>query len=102
MPNFYRYTTPVPMRAAQGQVGEIYAQLKRDLGSVADPIALHAPVPALLAGAWAILRETLVAARASYQIDDALVAAYRRHYPGDDQLLAALAWASFTAARRVG
>jgi hypothetical protein len=61
---FYRYTWPVAPRAARGPVAEIYAQLKRDLGSVADPIALHAPVPPLIAGAWAILREALVAGQA--------------------------------------
>jgi hypothetical protein len=33
---------------------------------------------------------------------DGVVAAYRRHYPDDASLVAALAWASFAAARRVG
>jgi AhpD family alkylhydroperoxidase len=60
MASFYTHTTPVGARDADGQVAVIYAQLKRDLGSVADPVALHAPLPDLLGGAWAILRETLL------------------------------------------
>jgi len=75
MPNFNRYTQPITPRAAQGQVVDIYAQLKRDLGSVADPIALHAPIPPLLAGAWAILRETLVAGQAPRGHKEAVAAA---------------------------
>lgn len=75
MPDFYRYTRPVAPRAARGQVAEIYAQLRRDLGSVAEPIALHAPVPPLLAGAWAILRETLLAGQAPRGYREAVAAA---------------------------
>jgi AhpD family alkylhydroperoxidase len=75
MPNFYRYTQPITAREAQGQVAEIYGQLKNDLGSVADPIALHAPIPAILAGAWAILRETLVSGQAPRGYKEAVAAA---------------------------
>jgi hypothetical protein len=152
MVRFSTYTTPISARDARGQVAAIYAQLRRDLGSVADPVALHAPIPDLLGGAWAMVREILLAgqvarghsaraiigdhlaiwdgaapplsrgwveqavaglgepeaavrlgllaAMASYQIDDGVVAAYRRHYPDDASLVAALAWASFAAARR--
>jgi hypothetical protein len=50
----------------------------------------------------AAARLGLLAALAAYQIDDAVVAAYRRHYPDDASLVAALAWASFAAARQVG
>jgi AhpD family alkylhydroperoxidase len=74
MPNFYRYTRPVSPRAAHGQIAEIYAQLRRDLGSVADPVALHAPHPSLLAGAWAILRETLVVGQAPRGLKEAVAA----------------------------
>jgi hypothetical protein len=49
----------------------------------------------------AAARLGLLAALASYQIDQSVVAAYRRHYPGDASLVAALAWASFAAARRI-
>jgi hypothetical protein len=44
----------------------------------------------------------LLAAPAPHQIDDAVVAAYRRHEPADRRLLAPLAWSSAQAARRIG
>lgn len=47
-------------------------------------------------------RVTLQTALASYQVDDFAVRAFRSHQPRDDEILGALAWASFTAARRVG
>jgi hypothetical protein len=50
----------------------------------------------------AAARLALLAALASYQIDDGLVADFRRHYPDDATLVAALAWASLAAARRIG
>lgn len=74
MPNYYRYTKLVTLREAHGSVAEIYTQLKLELGSVADPIALHAPVPALLAGAWSILRETLLAGQAPRSLKEAVAA----------------------------
>jgi hypothetical protein len=45
---------------------------------------------------------TLLTALASYQVDKSIVEDFRSHYPEDAQLIAATAWASFTAARRVG
>lgn len=74
MMNFYRYTQPITPRQAQDSVAHVYQQLKRDLGSVADPIALHASVPELLAGAWAILRETLVAGQVPRSHKEAIAA----------------------------
>jgi AhpD family alkylhydroperoxidase len=50
----------------------------------------------------AAARLTLLTALAPYQIDEDLVSAFRRHFPEDDKLLGALAWASFTAARKIG
>jgi hypothetical protein len=49
----------------------------------------------------------LLAALAPFQVDDALVADFRGGGPadgarGDGALVAATAWASFTAARRIG
>lgn len=49
----------------------------------------------------AAARLTLLTALASYQVDEASIAAFRRDYPTDQQLIAATAWASFSAARRV-
>lgn len=54
-----RYLTPVSSRA--GLVGAVYVQIERDFGLVAEPFALHAAVPELLAAAWATLRETVIA-----------------------------------------
>lgn len=44
----------------------------------------------------------LTAALASYRVDEEMVAAFRRHYPEDTKLLGAVAWASFTVARKIG
>jgi alkylhydroperoxidase family enzyme len=46
-------------------------------------------------------RLALVIALASYQVDDALVAAYREHTPDDSALVDLAAWASLSAARRI-
>jgi AhpD family alkylhydroperoxidase len=50
----------------------------------------------------AAARLTLLTAFASYQVDAGVIDSFRRQYPEDAQLIAATAWASFTAARRVG
>lgn len=47
-------------------------------------------------------RLSLFASLAPYQVDEGIVLAFRRHFPEDDKLLGALAWASFTIARRIG
>jgi len=44
----------------------------------------------------------LLAAIAPYQIDDDLVRAFRAGHPKDAQLLRLLAWAGFTASRKIG
>jgi AhpD family alkylhydroperoxidase len=50
----------------------------------------------------AACRLALLVALASHQIDEQVVEAFRAYRPGDDDLVVVLAWASFTAARRVG
>ncbi len=50
----------------------------------------------------AAARLALLTALASYQVDSSIVEAFRSQYPDDAQLIAATAWASFTAARHVG
>lgn len=55
-----RYVSPVPPARADGLVADVYAQVKRDFGMVAPPIALHSPAPTALAAAWMLLRETLL------------------------------------------
>jgi hypothetical protein len=48
----------------------------------------------------AAARLALLTALASYQVDARVVEDFRSRYPGDAPLIAATAWASFTAARR--
>jgi AhpD family alkylhydroperoxidase len=50
----------------------------------------------------AAARLALLTALASYQVDSSVVDDFRSHYPDDAQLIVATAWASLTAARRVG
>lgn len=47
-------------------------------------------------------RLALLATFAPFQVDDKVVAPFRARHPGDAQLVAVTAWASFTAARYVG
>ncbi len=47
-------------------------------------------------------RLALLTALAPYRVDVNVILAFRKHFPGDDKLVGALAWASFTAARRIG
>ncbi|MEQ1541385.1 MAG: carboxymuconolactone decarboxylase family protein [Novosphingobium sp.] len=46
-------------------------------------------------------RLALQTALAAYRVDGALIAAFRRHFPGDAPLLATAAWSSLTATRRL-
>jgi hypothetical protein len=47
-------------------------------------------------------RLALLTALAPYRVDAKIVNAFSSHFQGDDRLIAALAWSSFSAARRVG
>jgi AhpD family alkylhydroperoxidase len=47
--------------AATGLVAEVYRQAEQDFGMLAPPLALHSPVPGLLAASWQLVRETLLA-----------------------------------------
>ncbi|HEU5269843.1 MAG TPA: hypothetical protein VFU36_07955, partial [Jatrophihabitans sp.] len=59
--NQIRYLRPVPPGRADPPAAAVYRQLEADFGMLAPPIALHAPVPELLAASWLMLRESLVA-----------------------------------------
>lgn len=56
-----RHVTPVPAARARGLVAGVYYQVERDFGMLAPPISLHSPAPEVLAAAWLVLRETLLA-----------------------------------------
>jgi hypothetical protein len=47
-------------------------------------------------------RLVLLTALAPYQVDEGVVNAFSTHLTGDDRLISALAWGSFTAVRRIG
>ncbi len=46
-------------------------------------------------------RLTLLVALAPHQVDETIIRAFRDRHPSDETLLAATAWASFTATRRI-
>ncbi|MFD0252357.1 carboxymuconolactone decarboxylase family protein [Streptomyces sp. NPDC127113] len=62
MPTPFRHTEPPSPKAATGRVAEAYAQMARDFG-IAEPstFVVLASAPALLAPAWALMRESLIA-----------------------------------------
>nr|ATV95642.1 alkyhydroperoxidase [Amycolatopsis sp.] len=70
-----KHVEAVRPRRAAGRVREVYRQLERDFGMLAPPIALHSPSPPVLAAAWLLLRESLVAAGVSSRADREVVAA---------------------------
>jgi hypothetical protein len=55
------HVSPVHPRDANGPVAQVYQQMQRDFGMLAPPIVLHSPSPGVLAAAWVMLRETLLA-----------------------------------------
>lgn len=69
-----RYVRPVPFGRATGLVRDVYVRLERDFGMLAPPVAVHSPSPAVLAAAWVILRESLVAAGETSRADREIVA----------------------------
>ncbi len=56
----------------------------------------------LPAGSQPSARLALLAALAPYQVEEDVIRGFRNRHPADEQLLGALAWSSFTAARRIG
>ncbi|MFD0437471.1 carboxymuconolactone decarboxylase family protein [Streptomyces chartreusis] len=58
----FRHTEPLPPASAAGTVAEVYAQIALDFG-IAEPstFVVLSSAPELLAPAWALLRESLIA-----------------------------------------
>jgi len=69
-----KYVEAVRPRRAAGLVKDVYRQAERDFGILAPPIALHSPSPEVLAAAWLMLRESLVAGGAATRADKEVVA----------------------------
>ncbi|MFI7423505.1 carboxymuconolactone decarboxylase family protein [Nonomuraea sp. NPDC049684] len=58
----FRYVTPVRPQDATGRVAQVYARLADDFGMARMAVFLTlSPAPAVLAGTWALLRESLLA-----------------------------------------
>ncbi|HEU4421873.1 MAG TPA: carboxymuconolactone decarboxylase family protein [Pilimelia sp.] len=70
-----RHVTPVWPGDARGLVARVYAQVEREFGMLAPPVALHSPAPAALAACWVMLRETLLASGATDRATKEVVAA---------------------------
>ncbi|WP_409350918.1 hypothetical protein [Streptomyces pactum] len=62
MPTPFRRTEPPPPEAATGRVAEVYAQAARNFGIQGPaPFVVLSSAPALVAPAWALTRESLIA-----------------------------------------
>ncbi|MGW6094859.1 hypothetical protein ACWFRK_10840 [Streptomyces sp. NPDC055157] len=62
MTETFRYTSPEPPRAATGVIADVYAQLATDFGiDRATTFVVLSASPPLLAGTWAVMRESLLA-----------------------------------------
>ncbi|MFD7641924.1 carboxymuconolactone decarboxylase [Kitasatospora sp. NPDC059795] len=71
-----RHVGTVSFGAAAGDTARVYRELERDFGVLAPPVALHGPVPSLLAACWTVLRETMLAeGRAPRAAKEAVAAA---------------------------
>ncbi|MGW0911377.1 carboxymuconolactone decarboxylase family protein [Streptomyces sp. NPDC002784] len=58
----FRYTRPVPPKAATGRVTEVYRQLSHDFG-IDEPVTfvVLSSAPEILTATWALMRESLIA-----------------------------------------
>ena len=62
MSTHFRFTEPLPPRAATGRVAEVYEQLARDFGiDRAATFVVLSSAPEILAPTWALMRESLIA-----------------------------------------
>jgi AhpD family alkylhydroperoxidase len=57
-----KYIKPIGYDSAKGLTAQVYDQLQADF-IPAHLVALHSPVPEVMAGVWSILRETLMAGK---------------------------------------
>lgn len=70
-----RHVEAVAAGSAPDAVARVYRQCERDFGMIAPPVSLHSPAPGVLAAAWCMLRETLVATgKAGRDVKEAVAA----------------------------
>jgi AhpD family alkylhydroperoxidase len=55
-------------------VVEVYAEIRRDFGMVAEPFRVQAPAPPILAAAWAVLREGVLAGQVPRRVKEMVAA----------------------------
>jgi len=72
------YVQTVTLDSAEGLVSRVYAQMKREFGTLAEPFTLHSPSPALLAGTWSACRECLLVGRVHRDVKEAVAATVSR------------------------
>jgi len=72
-----KYVSPVHPSRAEGVVGSIYGEVREDY-VIAGPMTLHSPSPHVLAGMWAVLRETLVVGQVPRAHKEAVAATVSR------------------------
>ena len=70
-----KYIRPAKPDSTSGLVTEVYAQIKRDFGTIAEPFIIHSALPKLLAGVWMACRETELAGEVHRETKEAVAAA---------------------------
>lgn len=66
-----KYVKPTRYDAASGLTAQVYDQLQTDF-IPAPLVALHSPLPEVMAGVWSILRETLMAGKVNRSYKEAV------------------------------
>lgn len=72
-----RHVRAVSPREATGLVATVYDQMRREF-LVVPPLTLHSPAPEILAGAWCVVRETLVCGDVARTRKEAVASAVSR------------------------
>ncbi|NUT37278.1 MAG: hypothetical protein HOV79_29890, partial [Hamadaea sp.] len=61
MASQYRFFTPPSLKTATGRAGAVQAQLAAEFPAASPTFSALSPVPELMAGTWALMRESLLA-----------------------------------------
>jgi AhpD family alkylhydroperoxidase len=106
---FARFAKVIEIDGEYALPAEVRLRVEREIGSLVvrknefNPIRTAEITGEFSDEAWKSTAQlALMAAFLPYRIDEKVIGAFRSHYPEDTKLLGALAWASFTAARKIG
>lgn len=69
-----RYYNTVPSPERGSLTSNVLGKVRREFGAEVEPFTLHFPVPVLLAGAWMVCRETLLAGEGRRDAKEAVAA----------------------------